>query len=141
MLDENHIKNLLETQQYILEELESLRHGDSNISFGARLADIVVSFIGSWTFIIIQSILLVVWITLNIIAYKLAWDPYPFILLNLMLSFQAAYASPLILMAGNRETQKDRRKAIDAYRSIAHIERVLDKLLDELGGKSEQQQE
>jgi uncharacterized membrane protein len=74
---------------------------------GARIADVVTSFMGSWRFIILQTVIVVVWISGNI--YLLFhYDPYPFILLNLAFSTQAAYAAPLILLAGNRSAQRDR---------------------------------
>ena len=74
---------------------------------GARIADAVTSFMGSWRFIILQTAIVVVWITGNI--YLLFhYDPYPFILLNLAFSTQAAYAAPLILLAGNRASLRDR---------------------------------
>ena len=74
---------------------------------GARIADAVTSFMGSWRFIILQTIIVVIWISGNI--YLLFhYDPYPFILLNLGFSTQAAYAAPLILLAGNRSAQRDR---------------------------------
>src|SRR5215470_890619 len=81
---------------------------DRSLSVGERIADRVAEIIGSWPFIIIQSIVLGAWITLNIIAYIQHWDPYPFILLNLALSFQAAYAAPIIMMSQNRQADKDR---------------------------------
>jgi uncharacterized membrane protein len=62
---------------------------------------------GSWRFIVIQSALLVVWVTLNITAYVRHWAPYPFILLNLALSFQAAYAAPFIMISQNRQQDVD----------------------------------
>jgi uncharacterized membrane protein len=71
---------------------------------------------GSWRFIIIQSSVLVAWITLNVVAVMHRWDPYPFILLNLALSFQAAYAAPFIMMSQNRQQQIDRKEAADDYR-------------------------
>jgi uncharacterized membrane protein len=71
---------------------------------------------GSWTFIIIQSFLLVAWIALNVTAYVQQWDPYPFILLNLALSFQAAYAAPFIMMSQNRQQDIDRRSAEDDFK-------------------------
>jgi len=61
---------------------------------GQRIADVVAATMGSWNFIIIQSIILLIWIILNVTAFMEQWDPYPFILLNLALSFQAAYARP-----------------------------------------------
>jgi uncharacterized membrane protein len=80
-------------------------------SQGDKIADIVTATVGSWKFIIIQSCLLAVWIVLNVTAWISHWDPYPFILLNLALSFQAAYATPFILMSQNRQSIIDRDKA------------------------------
>jgi uncharacterized membrane protein len=71
---------------------------------------------GSWRFIIIQSIILLIWIVLNVMAYVQQWDPYPFILLNLALSFQAVYAAPFIMMSQNRQQDIDRRAAENDYR-------------------------
>jgi uncharacterized membrane protein len=79
-------------------------------SFGERVADSVVKRVGSWRFLIIQSVILVGWVILNVVAYIQHWDPYPFILLNLVLSFQAAYTAPVILMSQNREASIDRAK-------------------------------
>src|SRR5690348_1471124 len=76
-------------------------------SMGERLADAIASGMGSWTFIIWQSVIVGVWITLNLLAVGLKWDPYPFILLNLLFSTQAAYAAPIIMMSQNRAAQKD----------------------------------
>jgi uncharacterized membrane protein len=70
---------------------------------------------GSWKFIIIQSVILLVWIVLNITAFVENWDPYPFILLNLALSFQAAYAAPFIMMSQNRQQDIDRKAAEQDY--------------------------
>ena len=78
---------------------------------GQRIADGVASNMGSWRFIIIQSSILLVWITINVIFWGKLWDPYPFILLNLALSFQAAYAAPFIMMSQNRQSDKDRLAA------------------------------
>src|SRR5271154_4559716 len=66
---------------------------------------------GSWPFIIVQTTILLVWIVLNVTAYVEKWDPYPFILLNLALSFQAAYAAPFIMMSQNRQQDIDRKEA------------------------------
>ncbi len=83
----------------------------SRPSRGDRIADLVTQTVGSWRFIIIQSCLLAIWIFLNVVAWIAHWDPYPFILLNLALSFQAAYATPFILMSQNRQSTIDRDKA------------------------------
>jgi uncharacterized membrane protein len=79
-------------------------------TFGETLADGIASFIGSWRFLIIQTLLVTAWITINslVITGKLHIDPYPFILLNLAFSTQAAYTGPVLLLAGNRQSQKDR---------------------------------
>ena len=84
---------------------------EEQLTLGQRVADKVADTIGSWPFIIIQSIILTVWIILNVTAWVHHWDIYPFILLNLMLSFQAAYAGPVIMMSQNRQSSKDRLAA------------------------------
>ena len=81
---------------------------EEQMTLGQRVADRVADTIGSWPFIITQTIVLTIWIILNAIAWIKAWDPYPFILLNLMLSFQAAYSGPVIMMSQNRQSAKDR---------------------------------
>ena len=81
---------------------------EEQMTLGQRVADKVADTIGSWRFIITQSIILTIWIILNVSAWINNWDPYPFILLNLMLSFQAAYAGPVIMMSQNRQSAKDR---------------------------------
>ena len=82
---------------------------------GQRLADLVASTIGSWRFIIFQSTAIAIWISGNVWAGASAWDPYPFILLNLLLSFQAAYTAPAIMMSQNRQSELDRHHAKDDY--------------------------
>ncbi|MDO8388496.1 MAG: DUF1003 domain-containing protein [Polaromonas sp.] len=82
---------------------------------GQRLADGVAATIGSWRFIIFQSTAIALWITGNVLTGRGAWDPYPFILLNLLLSFQAAYTAPAIMMSQNRQSETDRRHAENDY--------------------------
>jgi uncharacterized membrane protein len=77
-------------------------------SFGERVADKVTSFLGSWRFLIVQSAIVAFWLGANIWLLTQPFDPYPFILLNLAFSTQAAYAAPLILLAGNRQAERDR---------------------------------
>lgn len=112
-------------EHVLLEELRELRRSlrtsksalsKDNLTFGQRVADSVATMMGSWPFIVIQSILLLIWIVLNVTAYVRAWDPYPFILLNLALSFQAAYAAPFIMMSQNRQQDVDRRAADEDYK-------------------------
>jgi uncharacterized membrane protein len=83
----------------------------AGLTTGQRIADRVAATMGSWKFIIIQSVILLAWIVLNITAFVEQWDPYPFILLNLALSFQAAYAAPFIMMSQNRQQDIDRQAA------------------------------
>ncbi len=82
---------------------------------GARMADRITALVGSWRFILIQSGLLLLWLSANVFAWVQAWDPYPFILLNLVLSFQAAYTAPIIMMSQNRMGDIDRARAEDDY--------------------------
>ncbi len=87
---------------------------------GAQIADGVTTFLGSWTFIVIQTVIVLVWIVGNIVLL-FHFDPYPFILLNLAFSTQAAYAAPLILLAGNRQALRD-RMTLEHAASEADIE-------------------
>jgi uncharacterized membrane protein len=113
---------LHETEERLLEELRALRRGIRgtrtgtaasaiSLTAGQRVADTVAATMGSWRFIIIQSGILALWVLLNVTAYVQQWDPYPFILLNLALSFQAAYAAPFIMMSQNRQQDIDRKAA------------------------------
>ena len=85
------------------------------ISVGQKIADKVTATIGSWRFIIFQSSAIFIWISGNSIVGPSAWDPYPYILLNLLLSFQAAYTAPAIMMSQNRQSELDRRHAQNDY--------------------------
>ena len=84
---------------------------DEDRTAGQRLADGTAHVLGSWPFIIGQTVLVVLWISLNVTAVIRRWDPYPFILLNLMFSVQAAYAAPIIMMSQNRQAERDRYQA------------------------------
>ena len=81
---------------------------DDEAPLGARIADRVTGYLGSWRFIIIQTVVVAVWLIGNLYLLSKPFDPYPFILLNLAFSTQAAYAAPLILLAGNRASLRDR---------------------------------
>jgi len=84
------------------------------LTLADRAADKVAAIVGSWRFIAIQSALLIVWIGFNALSPGRV-DPYPFILLNLMLSFQAAYTAPIIMMSQNRQADIDRGRSIEDY--------------------------
>jgi uncharacterized membrane protein len=92
----------------------------------------VAATMGSWRFIIVQSVLFGIWVALNVTAYLRHWDPYPFILLNLVLSFQAAYAAPIIMMSQNRQSDIDRRAAQDDYTLNAKAELEIELLHQKL---------
>ena len=92
------------------------KHKDS-LGFGQRLADKVANGMGSWSFIIIQTALVALWMGLNVVGFVYHWDVYPFILLNLLFSTQAAYAAPIIMMAQNRQNERDRAQAHDDYQT------------------------
>jgi uncharacterized membrane protein len=81
------------------------------MTFGQKMADGLARGMGSWTFIIVQSIFVVCWMTFNVVALAMRWDKYPFILLNLLFSIQAAYAAPIIMMSQNRQNERDREQA------------------------------
>ena len=87
---------------------------------------------GSWSFIIVQSVILTVWIILNVIAWISHWDPYPFILLNLALSFQAAYAAPSIMISQNRQAERDRHQAEEDFRTNVEAEQRIEELQRQL---------
>lgn len=79
-------------------------------AFG-QFSERIARFLGTARFLVVQSVMVVIWISLNVFVIALRWDPYPFILLNLMFSVQAAYAAPLILLAQNRQEDRDRHQA------------------------------
>jgi uncharacterized membrane protein len=110
----------------------------SQFTVGQKVADRVAAAMGSWPFIIIQSVILAIWIVLNVVAYVSHWDPYPFILLNLALSFQAAYAAPFIMMSQNRQAAVDRQDASNDYKVNIKAEleiELLHQKIDELREK------
>jgi uncharacterized membrane protein len=131
-------------------------HDPVTLTFGQKLADMVAAGMGSWAFIITQSTLLFIWIMYNIYAGK-PFDPFPFILLNLMLSFQAAYAAPFIMMSQNRQSEVDRKRAIADYdinckaeleieqlhskiddlrqQEIARLQKIIEELTERMGPK------
>lgn len=101
-------EDLTQTNVRRIADLE--RNEEEHRSLGERIADGFAHTIGSWPFIILQSMVLAVWVLINIFGWIKAWDPYPFILLNLALSFQAAYASPIIMMSQNRQGKLNERR-------------------------------
>jgi uncharacterized membrane protein len=111
-------------------------------NLGQLVADQVAALVGSWPFIIVQSLLLFAWIALNVylIAYLRthpggwkAWDAYPFILLNLVLSFQAAYTGPVVMMSQNRQAQKDRLMSENDFEINRKAEEEIEVIMKHLG--------
>jgi uncharacterized membrane protein len=104
------VKESLHRRKYAAEEhrhpVNVVHHEEA--TFGERLADKIAAGIGSWTFLIVQTFMVSLWVILNLIGFLRHWDPFPFILLNLLFSVQAAYTGPVLLLAGNRQAQKDR---------------------------------
>ena len=98
------------------------------MTFSQMLADKLALGMGSWPFIIGQTILILIWIILNIIGFIYHWDPYPFILLNLLFSVQAAYAAPIIMMSQNRQAERDRYQASDDYRTNIEAKKEIEEL-------------
>lgn len=105
---------------------------------GQWLADIVARTVGSWRFIILQSTAITVWIVGNVLTGTAAWDPYPFILLNLLLSFQAAYTAPAIMMSQNRQSEMDRRHAQNDYEINVKAELEIELLHEKIDIMKEQ---
>jgi len=139
---------LADTEHKLLTDLRQMRRRHRRtaagrpqikLTLGQRIADMVASNMGSWRFIIIQSAILIVWIILNITAYVQRWDPYPFILLNLALSFQAAYAAPFIMMSQNRQQDVDRQAAEHDYQVNVKAELEIELLHEKIDKLREQE--
>ena len=140
---------LRDAEQHLLAQLRAMRKGlraqagkeADQLTLGQKVADDVAATMGSWKFIIIQTGILFIWIVLNVTAFIQKWDPYPFILLNLALSFQAAYAAPFIMMSQNRQQEIDRKKAENDYNVNIKAEleiELLHQKIDELRAKEMQ---
>jgi len=93
---------------------------------GQRAADEFTNAFGTWTYIIIQTVIIVAWMAVNAVGFIYQWDVYPFILLNLVFSAQASYAAPLILMASNRSAQRDRMTLEHEARETEAILKIQD---------------
>ncbi len=111
------------------------------LTVGQRVSDRVARVVGSWPFIIYQSVIIAVWIGFNVFlvyqghsnpGYFKGWDPYPFILLNLVLSFQAAYTGPVVMMSQNRQAEKDRLMAEEDFQINKRAEEEIKTLMEHL---------
>ena len=99
-----------------------------SLGYGQRLADGVANGMGSWTFIIGQTIFVIIWMALNVVGFVNHWDVYPFILLNLIFSTQAAYAAPIIMMAQNRQSERDRIQAQEDFNTNVEAKKEIEAL-------------
>jgi uncharacterized membrane protein len=104
----------------------------SHLTFGQRAADIVTKFCGTWTFIFILFIFIAVWMGLNVYALVSHWDPWPFIILNLILSCLATVQAPIILMSQNRANERDRKRADYDYHINRRAERGIAEIQHDL---------
>ena len=106
--------------------------GTSKYTFGQRAADAIAKFAGSWAFIFAFTGVLILWMVVNAVLAAKAFDPYPFILLNLVLSCVAAIQAPLIMMSQNRQEEKDRRRAENDYKVNLKTEIMIEDLYDKV---------
>lgn len=102
------------------------------MNFGDKISDKVANGMGSWTFIIWQTIIVLLWMALNVLGYVRHWDTYPFILLNLIFSTQAAYAAPIIMMSQNRQNIRDREHAQHDYDTNLSAKKEIEELQAQL---------
>jgi uncharacterized membrane protein len=109
----------------------NIQHHD-RASTGDRAADRVAAKFGSWPFLGYMTGLIIVWVSANAVAWRFGWDPYPFILLNLVFSTQASYAAPIILLAQNRSADRDRLQAEHDFVVNQRAEAKIDLLLRHL---------
>jgi uncharacterized membrane protein len=110
---------------------------EERLTLGQRASDRVAIVVGSWPFIITQTMLLILWAALNVTAWVKQWDPYPFILMNLVLSLQAAYTAPMIMMSQNRQALQDRIEAHNDFLINQKAEEEIRAILDHLVAQDE----
>ncbi len=110
---------------------------ESQKTFGQKAADAIARAVGSWEFIIIQSIFLAAWVVVTVTAWVRHWDPYPFILMNLILSLQAAYTAPMIMISQNRQYERDRLEAHNDYLINLKAEEEIRAILDHNAAQNE----
>jgi uncharacterized membrane protein len=110
------------------------QHHSETLSFGQLIADRVANGMGSWRFIIYQTIIVIAWMALNMIGFIRHWDPYPFIFLSLVFSAQAAYAGPVIMMSQNRQSERDRIQAQADYETNVTAKKEIEELQLQLNG-------
>ncbi|SEM79871.1 Protein of unknown function [Syntrophus gentianae] len=102
-----------------------------------KAADLIARTVGSWRFLIVQSILLAGWFLINLVAWFSPWDPYPFIFMNLILSLQSAYTASIVMISENRQAERDRIEAHNYYDLNVKEEEELRAILDHLAAQDE----
>ena len=127
MTDEEVLNLLADSKISVKPESEKEKY-----TLGQRAADTIAKFAGSWAFIFSFTGVLVLWMVINVILAAKAFDPYPFILLNLVLSCVAAIQAPLIMMSQNRQEEKDRRRAENDYKVNLKTEIMIEDLYDKV---------
>ena len=127
MTDEEVLNLLSDSKISVSPEKEKEKY-----TLGQRAADTIAKFAGSWAFIFSFAGVLVLWMVINAILATKAFDPYPFILLNLVLSCVAAIQAPLIMMSQNRQEEKDRRRAENDYKVNLKTEIMIEDLYDKV---------
>lgn len=110
---------------------------EEELTFGQRAADWTTNIMGSWRFIIVQSPVLIVWVILNVVAWAAHGDPYPFILMNLVMSLQEAYTAPIITMSQNRQAIRDRIETHNDYSVNQKTEEEVRAILDHLAAQDQ----
>lgn len=136
LTDEELMSEILSTN---VSENSEKNEREEKITFGQKAADAVARFAGSWAFIFSFIAVMVIWMVMNVLLAAKAFDAYPFILLNLVLSCIAAVQAPLIMMSQNRQEVKDRKRAENDYRVNLKSEFVIDTLYKKLESVSEMQ--
>lgn len=136
--EEEEILHLL-LQEHVTKDL--ITEHDSNLSAGQKAADKMTKFAGSWAFIIGFFIILLIWVMVNVILLTRAFDPYPFVFLNLILSCMAAIQAPIIMMSQNRQDEKDRVRAKNDFKVNLKAEIIIEDLHQKMDALIEQQKE
>lgn len=115
-----------------INEVEAAR-----LTLSQRAADRIAAAVGSWWFIGTQTVILTAWAAVNVAGWVYRWDPYPFILMNLLLSLQAAYSAPVIMMSQNRQAMRDRLEAENDYVLNRKAEEEIRVVLEHLSAQDE----
>jgi uncharacterized membrane protein len=136
--EEEEVLHML-LQEHVSKDM--ITEHDGNLTIGQRAADGLARFAGSWGFIIIFFIILMAWIVVNVALLSKPFDPYPFILMNLILSCLAAIQAPIIMMSQNRQEEKDRMRAKNDFKVNLKAEIIIEDLHQKMDALIDQQKE